>query len=689
VAGALVATDARQSPGNDPPDTSAAAALIYGGDARFAPYEFLDESGKPAGLNVDLINAVGRALGLKVTVRLLPWEQVRTGLMNGRIDVASMYRSPQRAREVDFAVPHELVYHEMFVRAGSPPLMSVTDLSAKRVLVETDTYSADALADLGLGNGLIRVSSEPEALQQLADGHGDAAVVTQAVGRPFRERSALTARIVPTGPPILLSEYAFVLRKNRRALLERLNEGVMAVKASGEYDTIYARWIRPDRSARIARIAGAALAVALVGIVLFVVWTRSLRRLVTAQTDALRREYAEKERALIALADSEKSLRQAQKMELLGRLAGGVAHDFNNLLTVILSYSEFLREEFTARGDDTTEVDEILAASERASRLTAQLLAFSRSRPLETVRIDLCAVVMDNRAMIQRLVGEHIAVEVVLPSSAVTIEAEPTQVEQILLNLGANARDAMPDGGHLTIAVGTHAHGPDNALGLRTATYATLRVTDDGQGMDEATKAQIFEPFFTTKDSGKGTGLGLATVFAHVTRMRGHIAVESAPGRGTSFHLTLPTCEETDTAPVLKHATHILPDAPPETILLAEDDDALRRAARAILEHAGHRVIEAKDGEEALAIVPTDDTVTMVVTDVVMPRRSGPRLVTALRERRPGLLVLYVSGYVQEGEQLDLTMPGTAYLPKPYTPAALAEAVLRLAGTRRRSSTEG
>ena len=663
-----------------------APEFVYGGDAEFPPYEFLDASGNPAGLNVDLIRAVAKEQGFRVRVHLDRWASIRAGLANGTIDVAAMYRTPQRAREVDFAIAHELVYHEMFVRRGSAGLASLSDLAGKRVLVEASTFSADALKALGSCGAVLERASEPEALRGLSRGEGDAAIVTQTVGRPFRERSEKMPDLVPTGPPVLLAEYAFVTLPGRRQLLERLNAGVAAVKASGEYDRIFARWLRPDRSAERLRIVGWALLGVAVAALLVVIWNTSLRRQVTAQTQALRFQYEEKERAQAALATTERELRNAQRLEAVGRVAGGIAHDFNNVLSVVLSYGSALRESLVGRGLDTGDVDEILSASERATRLSRQLLAFSRATPVASVHLDLRAVVLEMRSLIQRLVGEHIRVEAAVPDRSVVIEAEATQLEQVLLNLAANARDAMPEGGRLDIQVDSRTYAGDPTL--PSGEYATLTVTDTGVGMDAATLSRIFEPFFTTKDVGHGTGLGLATVFAQVRRLRGKVTAESAPGQGATFRVLLPLSPMRELAGA-RAATEPLPTVDSLAILLVEDDEALRRAGAAALRRAGHRVVEAKDGEAALEIAWTD-RFSLVVTDVVMPRRGGPGLAAELRRRRPELLVLYVSGYVQDEQPLDLEAPGTAYLAKPYAARALVEAVQRLAaGAHPRADVRG
>lgn len=663
----------------EPHSTGAAAAsppllVRYGGDAKFPPYEFLNAQGEPTGLNVDLIRAIAKVQGFEVQIQLQPWPRVRAGLSNGQVQVAAMYRSAHRAQEVDFAIPHELIYHEMFVRRDHAPLRSLADLAGKRVLVEAETYSVDVLTELGYGSELRRSPSEPAALEALARGEGDVAIVTQTPGRPFQERRELSEQITATGPPVLLTEYAFVTAKGNRELIETLNQGVAAVKASGEYDHIYNRWIRPDRSAALAHRIAWALGLALVAFLLVALWNRSLRRRVLQQTEALRREYAERERAQAALAESERSLRQAQKLEAIGRLAGGIAHDFNNILTIILNYGSMLREELARRKLDTTDADEILAASERATRLTKQLLVFSHATPMKTERLDLGAVVRDMKVMIQRLVGEHIQVEATLPPAPVVIEADTSQIEQTLLNLAANARDAMPNGGRLAVQVSSRTLPAENSFALPAGDYASLLVADNGIGMDAATLGHIFEPFFTTKAVGKGTGLGLATVFANVTKLNGKITVESSPGRGAAFTVLLPKCAAPAEVPPPPPAL-ATPHGAGQTILLVEDDDALRRAGTIALERAGYRVVEAEDGERAVTLMTRQDPFAAVVTDVVMPRLSGPGLVSELRGRFPKLRVLYVSGYVHESATLDLSVPGTAFLPKPYTGAELLNAV--------------
>ncbi len=652
--------------------------IVYGGDANFPPYEYLDESGRPAGLNVELIRAVAQHNGWDLRITLLPWPQVKARLESGAIDVAAMYRSALREQICDFAIPHELIYHEMYVRTSSPPVAALNELAGKRVLVQKGTYVEDSLGQAGLGDGLIRLESEPEVLRQLALGTGEVAVVTQTVGRPFARRSRLFPNVSPTGPPVLQSEYAFVTRKKRRDLIEQLNEGVMALKASGAYEHIYSRWVRMDRAGAIAR----ATILAMAGLVLVaagvIAWNYSLRRLVGEQTQALRREIEEREKALIALAESEKALRQVQKMETLGRLAGGIAHDFNNILTVILNYSRFQRQALVESQLPTADVDEILAAAERATRLTRQLLAFSRETPIQTVRLDLCALVRNMEGMIRQLVGDCHRVELHLPSQPVIIEAESTQIEQVLLNLAANARDAMPQGGLLAIHVRTQRLQTEPPWLLPTGNYAILTATDTGVGMDKEVMARIFDPFFTTKAVGKGTGLGLSTVFAVAAKLGGKVSVESELGRGSTFTVVLPSFDSLQAPGAAPAEVKTVLAGNGSPVLLVEDDDALRRAASIALERAGYHVTEAKDGQAAAELDVRGSPYAILVTDVVMPRMGGQQLAAIMRQRQPGLKVLFMSGYVQQDSPLDLSQAGTAFIAKPFEVEMLLQAVQQL-----------
>jgi two-component system cell cycle sensor histidine kinase/response regulator CckA len=375
----------------------------------------------------------------------------------------------------------------------------------------------------------------------------------------------------------------------------------------------------------------------------------------------------------------EEQFRQAQKMEAFGQLAGGVAHDFNNLLTIIIGYSEILLESLPENDPFREMIAEIHKAGERSAGLTRQLLAFSRQQVLATRILNLNEVVADTDKMLRRLIGEDIRLTTTLETQPWAVQADPGQVEQLLLNLAVNARDAMPKGGRLTIEtknveldeayIGTHKD-------VRIGRHVLLSVTDTGSGIPPAVVARIFEPFFTTKETGKGTGLGLATVYGIVKQSGGHVAVYSEVGLGTTFKVYLPQAEqpsERSLAPsrILAHPRGT------ETILLAEDEAAVRALTRSVLTGCGYCVLEAADGEEAVRVAAAHSgPIQLLITDVVMPGTGGRAVAEQLTKKYPSLRVIYVSGYTDDAViRHGVLRDGVNFIQKPFTAAALARKV--------------
>jgi PAS domain S-box-containing protein len=371
----------------------------------------------------------------------------------------------------------------------------------------------------------------------------------------------------------------------------------------------------------------------------------------------------------------EAQFRQAQKMEPLGRLAGGVAHDFNNLLNVITGYGELLARALPEGGPSRQRTDHILKAAGRAAGLTRQLLAFSRRQVLQPRVFDLNAVASETGRLLDRLIGENIQLTLRLDARVGPIKADPSQIDQALMNLAVNARDAMPRGGTITIETRNADLDENYArehLGARPGPYVLLQVTDTGVGMDADTQRHIFEPFFTTKPKGKGTGLGLATVYGVVKQSGGYIWVQSQPGRGTRFQIFLPRVDEPLAleAPTGAETTAARGG---ETVLLVEDEEMLRRMTREVLETSGYHVLEAANGDEAIRISRAyPGTIQVMLTDVVMPGLSGPELARVLGDLRPRMKVMYVSGYPDD-DSVPMVRPadGTDFLQKPFTPTAL------------------
>lgn len=382
----------------------------------------------------------------------------------------------------------------------------------------------------------------------------------------------------------------------------------------------------------------------------------------------------------------EEQFRQSQKLEAVGQIAGGVAHDFNNWLTVIYGCGELLLSRCPAESPDRALLLDIRRAAEQAGVLTRQLLSFSRQQVLAPRVLDLNAIVRDTQTMLRRSIGEDVALIIRLGSGIGLIKADPGQVEQILINLAVNARDAMPGGGQLTIETDHITHvpeAPDQIADLPAGDYSVLRVSDTGTGMDATTIARIFEPFFTTKPIGKGTGLGLATVHRIVRQARGQIAVASQPGRGTTFSVYLPTVSDDRTQEPAASSVGELPRGSAR-ILLVEDDTMVRALMRRVLEGCGYIVVEAADGEQALERVASDSTsIELLISDVIMPRMGGRAIAEKVRILRPHCKVLLVSGYTNDDViRRDILAAEYAFLQKPFSPAGLAEKVRRVLASR-------
>ncbi len=382
-----------------------------------------------------------------------------------------------------------------------------------------------------------------------------------------------------------------------------------------------------------------------------------------------------------ALEDGEKlgrELRQAQKLQVVGRLAGGIAHDFNNILLGIRGYADLARDRFTRGEDPRPEIDEVLAASERAAALTCQLLAFSRRQVLRLEVVDLNEIVGEMERFLHRLIGEDVELTALLSDTPVCVSADRSQLEQVIMNLAVNARDAMAGGGRLTLEVRAAELGPEHGLDLEPGRYAVLAVSDTGCGMDVATTAQIFEPFFTTKP--EGTGLGLATVHGIVKQTGGTAAVYTEVGEGTTFKIYLPLAQAVERAEPARPPLAARGARSGETVVVVEDDGQVRAIVSQMLEQKGYRVLATADPDEALRFAgAAGETVDLLLTDMVMPRVGGRELAERFRELQPAACVLYMSGYT---EDVVIRRGGfersAAFIEKPFDSQELAACVRQL-----------
>jgi PAS domain S-box-containing protein len=433
-------------------------------------------------------------------------------------------------------------------------------------------------------------------------------------------------------------------------------------RRTGRMDGFEARWKRKDGAAITVRISGRAVATE----------DEPADVLEAIAEDVTERRVLEDQ------------FRQSQKMEAVGRLAGGIAHDFNNLLMVISGYTEVLLDQLTPENALHAKAEAIQQASDRATTLTRQLLAFSRKQLLELKVIDVNAIVADMERLLRPLIGEDIELTTSLAPAVGCTRADAGQLEQVIMNLVVNAKDAMHNGGKICIRTASvtldDTYRPENTF-IKHGPYVMISVSDTGQGMDRDTQARIFEPFFTTKEKGKGTGLGLSTVYGIIKQSGGYVFVQSELGRGTVFTIYFPRVDE-PSASLGALPASLAAVGGAETILLVEDEESVRQLVRETLESRGYHVLEAANGQDALAVAASHaDTIHLIITDVVMPGLSGHELVQKLLPARPGTKVLYLSGYAEDAFASPLPADGKRiFLQKPFTLQSLSRRVREVLG---------
>lgn len=539
------------------PSLDTARTLIVRGDADYPPYEFLDDEGEPAGFDVDILRAVARTQGLTMDLRMGDWTSVRRSLEDGDIDMlVGMHISRERARIVTFSHPYTSIQHAIFVRADSD-ITGYRGLRNRKLVVQESTIMHDMLKRGHLTAAIATTSSVGEALRQLASGRHEAALVPKYQGL-FLAKELKLNNIGPVGQPLADdSGYGFAVRKVDAQLVATLNEGLRIIKATGEFEAISQRWfgVYDDAASGLSRekLRWAGWVLLAVGFLATaaLMWSWTLRNQVRARTRELSHELTERIRAEEAGRRLKEQLRQSQKMEAMGRLAGGMAHDFNNIITAISGHAQLLRaraERAELPADPS--IGHIIQAADSAGDLVSQLMAFARRERTRTSRLDVNTAVAGAVQLMSHSLGDTVRVETELRAERPVVVGDNAQLQSALLNLGLNARDAMPNGGTLTFATSIVDRGPGELPPeLRPGTYVSIQVRDTGEGMSAEVREHIFEPFFTTKQPGKGTGLGLASVYGCVRAHGGHIDVHSELGVGTVFTLLLPLSRADSSAP--------------------------------------------------------------------------------------------------------------------------------------------
>ena len=641
------------------------------GYASDAPFHFRAPDGRPAGLAVEMVQAAAQRRGIR-----LEWIQTAGSAIDpirkGDLDFWVLLTiRPERRKFVYITEPF-LVTETCFLVRAEGPFVSLDQLKTARVSFRNFGIHRKVLSALLPGMKPVAVPSSLDAIAAVRDGRADAAYLDQfaAVSALLAGDAGKALKIVPAHAPRgemgLASSYVF------RDVADQIREEMMRMANDGTLTLIVERWgffpsltieaveeLETERHRVRWLEFGAAGLLALL-LVTFWLWI------------ALRRRTGER-------AKLEAQLQQVQKLESVGRLAGGVAHDFNNLLTVINGYGDLLLAELKEAGPLRKHVAEIRKAGQRGADLTRQLLAFSRKQIIEPTPLDLNTLVADSENMLRRVMGEDIEVVTICDETLGAVVADAGQIDQVLLNLAVNARDAMPAGGRLVIETANADMDANYLAGHGDAPpgrYVLLTVSDEGMGMDRATLQRIFEPFFTTKEPGKGTGLGLSTVYGIVKQSGGFVTVYSEPGCGTTFRIYLPRTEGTT-------ASTRRPEPPPssqagsETILLVEDQEEVRSLAAAVLRGCGYQVIESARGEDALVLSKVHpEPIHLLLTDVVMPGMMGGELAKRLQQLRNSIQVLYMSGYSGNAiAQQGLLAPGVDYIAKPFTANALSSKV--------------
>ncbi|MCK5115899.1 MAG: transporter substrate-binding domain-containing protein [Candidatus Aegiribacteria sp.] len=647
--------------------------IIVAPDPDFPPVEFFDDDGVLRGIASEYLDLIAERLGIEFEyVHLENWAEVIEEAKAKRVDILSAASpSPQRREYLLFTEPHTVIAGVIINLQGSDETLTMDDLDGLRIAVVADYIWQDNIENEYPELDLISVPDIYTGIRSVSFGEVDVFIENIATASYAIEEMAIT-NLQVAGETGWHTSLAFASRDDWPLLNSILDKGLELISEE-ERTAVFRAWVRLEYSkvfftrSEFWKTTFIVMGSVLLILVLILLWNRSLRKEVNQRTRDLENGLADK-------LQLEEQLRQAQKMEAIGRLAGGIAHDFNNILQAIIGNISLIKENLSHDDLCYKRLEEILNEANRAATLIRQLLAFGRRQILQKIEIDVTSLINNLLSMVDRMIGETIEMEFLPDPDLWHILADQSQIDQVLMNLCVNARDAMPNGGVLTLKamnVSLDESFVREHPWSMEGNFVLITVSDTGEGMDEDTISMIFDPFYTTKELGKGTGLGLATVYGIVSQHLGVIYVESTVGSGSTFSVYIPALQ--DRGPIKTKTSKKMVSGGSETVLLVEDDDSVRFMLLESLRNAGYRVLAASNGNEVLKLLSANDgNMGIAVLDVIMPGMTGFQINDIILKRYPDIQTIFISGYSHdEFQRRNLREENITILQKPFHPDEL------------------
>lgn len=645
----------------------------------FSPIYFYNaKTGNPEGFSVDVLNSIAAMAGYDVVyIYGKPWDDIIKKVLNGEADVIpNLGITSERKKFFLFTEPVEVFYIALFVREQETSISSIVPGISIGVINDS---AAEQTLEKMTSVKLVRQENLQTLLFDLLSGKVDAVAAPSGSMMKIAYDAGVEGQIKIVGKPLKEIKRGMAVRKDNAQLAEILNRNISEFTSSVEYQHIYIKWFGSKRRPlNTDRIIAAAVASILVSIIVMSFWRyRSVRKLNRELLETIdKQRILEEEKYKI-----EAQLIQSQKMEAVGQLAGGVAHDFNNILTAIIGHASIIQMETSADSEIADEVEQILNASHKASRLTQNLLSFSRKQLILQKHHELNELIMSLEKLIRQTLRENIDIRLDLADGNIPVFIDSVQIEQVILNLVTNASDSMPGGGIIYIETSVESINMELIHQFKTGgspgDYAVIAVKDTGTGIPKDISDRIFEPFFTTKETGKGTGLGLTMVYNIVKKHDGFVTVNSESGFGSVFKIFLPVVVNATEGEISDTKGAARPPGGTETILLAEDNSEVMFVIGHVLEHAGYNVIRAYNGEDAVDLfMKSSDKIDLAILDLIMPKKNGKEVCADISAIRPDINVIYMSGYtddilLKEG----ICESAVDYMNKPVAPNELLSRV--------------